>query len=65
MVTTLNKKRRHDLAAWTASDGSNIALNGNLTEEEEEEQEEQEEQEGPERKLYKRITIMKRQKAAT
>ena len=44
MVTTLNKKRRHDLATWTASDGSNIALDGNLTEEEEEE-------EGPERKL--------------
>ena len=42
MVTTLNKKRRHDLATWTASDGSNIALDSNLTEEEEE---------GPERKL--------------
>ena len=47
MVTTLNKKRRHDLATWTASDGSSIALDGNLREEEKEE----EGPEGPERKL--------------
>jgi hypothetical protein len=56
MFTTSNKKCKHNLATWIASDDSNVALDGNLTEEE---------QQQPERKLKELQEDKKRQPRIT